>query len=383
VFRPSAITSLTSALALWLAAWPGAAVAQTSIVDTEAEVTTAVFAAAATQAAAEKLANAKITNQRAAILVLEAKVRAGEAKRAQLVAAEKDFVAELAAKDREYAAQIAIFRGAVTDIASTPQGGAALAQFNNGDEVGALAILDKLRAANDRMRQQRADVESAAEGRRIAALALEARTRGKETTQAVIDRYEEVVRLDPALFADWEQLDLLYQDAGRDADARRAAEQAIQLAADDRDHAVGSRDLGDIMSAQGDLLGAAKADDDALATVRRLAGAQPANADLQHDLAISWLRVASVLSLQGHLAAARTDAEQSLAIDRRLAGSEPSKPEDQRAVSASLSSVAETMQAQGDLAAAREAYDEAWKSTDTWPQQTPTIPSSNATSPSA
>ena len=48
--------------------------------------------------------------------------------------------------------------------------------------------LDKLRAANDRMRQQRADIESAAEGRRIARLALEAKIRGKQSTQDVIGR---------------------------------------------------------------------------------------------------------------------------------------------------------------------------------------------------
>ena len=41
--------------------------------------------------------------------------------------------------------------------------------------------------------------ESAAEGRRIATLALEARNKGKLTTTQVIARYEEVTRLDPGV----------------------------------------------------------------------------------------------------------------------------------------------------------------------------------------
>jgi hypothetical protein len=51
--------------------------------------------------------------------------------------------------------------------------------FNAGDEIDALAILDDLRAARDAARQKRADIESSAEGRRIATLALEARAKGK------------------------------------------------------------------------------------------------------------------------------------------------------------------------------------------------------------
>jgi hypothetical protein len=105
----------------------------------------------------------------------------------------------LAARDRAYAQEIAIFRAAVKDIAATPEGANALARFNAGDEDGALAILDELRAALDTARQKRADIESAAEARRIAALALEARTRGKLTTAKVIARYEEVTRLDPGV----------------------------------------------------------------------------------------------------------------------------------------------------------------------------------------
>ena len=123
------------------------------------------------------------------------------------------YVAALAARDRAYAQEIAVFRKAVEDIAATPQGAVALARFNAGDEIGALTVLDNLRAARDAARQKRADIESAAEGRRIATLALEARKRGKLNTAQVIARYEEVTRLDPAVHWDWIELGRLYPDA--------------------------------------------------------------------------------------------------------------------------------------------------------------------------
>ena len=156
-------------------------------------------------------------------------MKAGDLRhRAELAAAEDRFVAELAEKDRAYAQAIAIFRGAVTDIASSPSGAAALARFNAGDEAGALTVLDQLRAADDASRQKRADIESAAQGRRIAALALEARDRGKVTTASVIARYKNVTRLDPGVSSDWIQLGRLFVDAGQTADARGAIETAIR-----------------------------------------------------------------------------------------------------------------------------------------------------------
>ena len=110
-----------------------------------------------------------------------------------------------------------------------------MARFNAGDEIGALTVLDNLRAARDAARQKRADIESAAEGRRIATLALEARNRGKLTTAEVIARYEEVTRLDPGVHWDWVELGRLYTDAGSLPAALRAARSAADTAENDRD----------------------------------------------------------------------------------------------------------------------------------------------------
>jgi tetratricopeptide (TPR) repeat protein len=112
----------------------------------------------------------------------------------------------LSERDRTYAQEIAVFRKAVQDIAATPEGAAALARFNAGDEVGALAVLDKLRAARDAARQKE-----------------------------VLARFEEVTRLDPDVHWDWIELGRLHQANGQLALARRAAEQAARTAGGERD----------------------------------------------------------------------------------------------------------------------------------------------------
>jgi tetratricopeptide (TPR) repeat protein len=151
----------------------------------------------------------------------------------QLVAAREAWVADLAARDPAYAEEIAAFRREVEDIASTPEGLAALARYNAGDRVEAIAILDRLRQARDTARRARADIESAAEARRIATLALDAR--GKDDpafdTGAVIARYEAVVRLDPLHAPDWQRLAMLYRASGRAEDAAAAEARAEALSA--------------------------------------------------------------------------------------------------------------------------------------------------------
>jgi tetratricopeptide (TPR) repeat protein len=149
-----------------------------------------------------------------------------------LVDAQERFVHQPAERDRAYAQEIAVFRRAVQDIASTPEGEAALRQYNAGDEAGALAVLDRLVDARGRGRQVRANVETAAERRRVAALALDANSKGRVRADAVIARYEEVVRLDPDVALDWIELGRLYTEAGRLSDAKRGALKAVGVAKD-------------------------------------------------------------------------------------------------------------------------------------------------------
>jgi hypothetical protein len=119
--------------------------------DAAAEVAAALYSASATRAALDKAADGKVRALNARIVAPLAQVKAGRARQQELTALQNDLIAQLAARDRAYGEAIAIFRRDVTDIASTPEGADALARFNNGDEVGALAVLDRIRAANDRM----------------------------------------------------------------------------------------------------------------------------------------------------------------------------------------------------------------------------------------
>ena len=184
-----------------------------------------------------------------------------------------------------------MFRSAVEDIAATPEGVEALARFNAGDEIGALATLDGLRAARDAARQKRADIESAAEGRRIATLALEARTKGKLTTAQVIARYEEVTTLDPGVHWDWVELSRLYMEAGKLPDALRVAKAAANTAEDDRDRSVAFDIQGDIEVAQGDLTGAQESYREGMGIAEHLAQSDPGNAGWQWDLTASLIKL--------------------------------------------------------------------------------------------
>jgi len=233
-------------------------------------------------AAAKRAADAKLRILRKAIEALRVQVQAGSAQhQAELTAAEERYVAELAARDRAYALEIAVFRKAVEDIAATPEGTAALARFNAGDEPGALTVLDQSRAAHDAARKKRADLESA----------VEARTKGKQITAQVITRYEEVTRLDPGVPSDWGELGRLYKDAGNLPAALRAAQAAAKTATEDRDRSVAQDDIGDVLVAQGDGPGALAAYRKGLAIADGLAARDPANVQWQIDVAVSCAKL--------------------------------------------------------------------------------------------
>src|SRR5579863_3828511 len=241
------------------------AAASAAGVDARAEVAAALYAASATTDVSEKEKGRQITTERARIATLMVQVKAGKAERAQLADAEAALVAQLAAKDQAYAQEVAVFRGALTDIASWPGGAEALVEFNAGGEALALETLDRLRAQTDAARKKASDIASAAAGRQIAQLSLDAMNRGKVTVGSVIARFEGVVALDPGVMADWVALDRLYQEVGRTADARRAAETALAKATDDRQRADADSEIGKILLAQGDLAGSLAAQEATLA----------------------------------------------------------------------------------------------------------------------
>ena len=341
------------ALSILVQGQPLSAVA--AAVDPKAEVAAALYAASATQAAAERAADAKLRAKRKEIEALRAQVQTGAAKyQAELTAAEERYVAELAARDRAYALEIAVFRKAVEDIAATPEGAAALARFNAGDEPGALTVLDQLRAAHDAARKKRADLESAVEARRIATLALEARTKGKQTTAQVITRYEEVTRLDPGVHWDWVELGRLYKDSGNLPAALRAAQAASKTAADERDQSVANNAIGDVLVAQGDLPAALTSYRASHAIFETLAKRDPGNSEWQRDLSVSHNKIGDVLRAQGDLPAALTSYRASLGIAETLAKRDPGNSGWQRDL---IISYVKLSQVTGDKAYVKKALD--------------------------
>ena len=103
--------------------------------EARATVAQALYAASATAAAEQRLADARISQQRREIETLRTQTATNAAMEAsararlqsQLADAQERFVQQLAERDRPYAQEIAVFRGAVQNIVSTPEGEAACA----------------------------------------------------------------------------------------------------------------------------------------------------------------------------------------------------------------------------------------------------------------
>ncbi|GAB4198968.1 MAG: hypothetical protein Tsb002_34230 [Wenzhouxiangellaceae bacterium] len=279
----------------------------------------------------------------------------------QLAQAQQRLVDELARRDRAYAQEIAVFRDAVDDIASTPEGLAALKRYNAGDIAGAIEILDELRAARDLARDAAKNVHSAADARLAAILMLEGRDRGEYTTQDVIKRYEEIVALDPRVHWDWVELTRLYVAAGQLQPALTSARQSLATSADDRDQSVAFNELGAIQIALGDLNAALQAFQQSYDILKSLADDDPSSASARRDLAVSLSQIGNVRQAQGDLNAALLAFQQSLAIAQRLADDDPSSASARHDLAVSLSQIGNVRQAQGDLNAALQAFQQSYE----------------------
>ncbi len=323
--RPSLSLALSSCLltaglplaTAWLA--PAAALAATPAAardlsaDAKAAAAETVFNAAATLDAFKRVADDRLRGQRRQIEALQTRVKTAEAGRDAIVTtlrgelsrAQEGFVAELGARDRAYAREIAVFRGTVEDIAATPEGAEALRQFNAGEKVAAIRKLDQVVEAQEEALQVRVNVEKAAARRRPAMLALEAKGLAGNGTAGLIRRFEAITLLDPRLHWDWVVLTRLYTDAGQLDKAKVAAQRAVDTAENDRDRAVGLHELGDVLINQGDLLGATKRFREGMALFQRLAAANPSSAIAHIDVSVSLQRLGEAQFANGDLDGAR------------------------------------------------------------------------------
>jgi tetratricopeptide (TPR) repeat protein len=251
-------------LAFALASWPPVVRAQGSVVETQMEVTTALVQSQLTIEAIKKADDARtraLATQRDALAV---QVRTGKAQMAALVAANEALLTQLATTSDDYKLEIALFRGTVTDIASTQEGERALALYNVDPQSG-LALLDRLQAAEETAHheaiEKREAIEDAVGERHNAQLANDALARGAPgvSTASVISRYEAVVKLDPSVTSDWIQLSRLYESTRQWPDALRAADASLSAARGVFERQAAFNQVGDVRVDQGDLSDASKA----------------------------------------------------------------------------------------------------------------------------
>lgn len=263
-----------------------------------ASVAQTMYASTATAAAIERAGDARISEQRRQIEAMQTRLQAlggtNAALEAEITAAQEHFVQELAARDRAYAQEIAVFRNALTNIASTPEGARALRRFNADDEVGALAILDDLRAAHDRAREARSQAELETDNRRIALLNLEARARTR-------------------LGAQYANAETFLSDAQDRTD-----------------------DEADSLILRGDLAGARRRLLASLAARERAGANQPDDRFLRADVANLHDRIGDVASALGEQNSAIEHYRAALALRRELVASDPEAALLQRAVAVGL-----------------------------------------------
>lgn len=342
-----------------------AAAARDLNADAKAAAAETIFNAAATLDAFKREADDRLRGQRRQIEALQTRVKTAEARRetavatlrSELARAQEGFVAELAARDRAYAREIAVFRRTVEDIAATPEGAEALRVYNAGEEVKALGMLRRLADARRQARELRNNIETAADYRKEAMLARDARNKGKLTTRDVIAKFEEVTQLDPGVHWDWVELSQLYTNAGQLDKAKAAALRSADTASGDRDRSVALIALGDVLVAQGDHVGARASFQDSLAIRVHLATADPSPGRMR-DFSLGLEKLGDVLFSEGDLAGAREPFQDGLDIAQRLATVDPTSTVLQRDLSVALDKLGDLLMAANDLDGAQARFQE-------------------------
>ncbi|RIJ18097.1 hypothetical protein D1227_01695 [Henriciella mobilis] len=302
----------------------------------DAEVAAALYNASATQAAMERQYSKQLFEARQQIDALRKQIKAApsaadnsgrvEELESVVAAKQREIIDLLAQLDEAYAREVSTLEEAFENIASTPEGLRALDMFNNGDQLAAITVLDELRAAKERARQAELDRANAMDARSIAYLALEAIDSGTLTTAQVIDRFEEVTRLDPTRFRDWMVLGDLYKTAGDLGQASAALDQAETLASGPAERAevlVASSevamDQGNLSRAKALLAGASDA-------WKSVLSSDPDSIPALDGMAAMSMLIGELNEDQGDLRAARRAYEDAEAHADRLVALEPDNP---------------------------------------------------------
>jgi tetratricopeptide (TPR) repeat protein len=120
-------------------------------------------------------------------------------------------------------------------------------------------------------------------------------------TAEVIPLFETAQSMDASYAPGWVELGRLYQEAGRLADAQRAAEQALAQAQDDRQRSVATTEIADVLVARGNLAAAQARFEEGLALDQHAAQLGPSSAEAQRDVSVSLSKLGDVLLASGIL----------------------------------------------------------------------------------
>ena len=232
-------------------------------------------------------------------------------------------------------------------------------RFVNGD-AGALEIMERLAAARsvnvDRVaKQQLAQIR-----REIARNFATAVARGDSgrTSAMALAQWEQAVALDPTNF--WQHIERarLNVTLGRSEAAKAAAQQARQYATTTSDRLFAQNELGKIVAAQGDRVGALALYEETLTAWRALELANPTDRQVKSDLAFTLINIADIKLNQGDVLGARRQHQEGLTIMRLQLSAEPRSAQAMRDVLIGLNKVGQSRASQGDGQGALAAYQE-------------------------
>ena len=243
-----------------------------------------------------------------------------------------------------YAEEIAAYRRAVQDIASSPQGLRALEQYNAGDEAGALVILDDLRAARD-----------LAAAQRIAQLALDAWERQKLPIEDVRARYQEITTLDPVGFWNWWELARLYSLSGETAKALSAITTGQRVATDNEQKSAAALKLGDYQKANGDIASAAASYTQALDLARSI---DATGTGVHRNVFRGHIKLGTASLELGDTEKALDNYRESLALAVQQDAAGAGDGSIQADIALAHEHVGEAYLRMGDLAAASKSFDD-------------------------
>ena len=168
--------------------------------------------------------------------------------------------------------------------------------------------------------------------------------------------YQKAAALEPDDFATNIELARLHRLGGNLDKAFNAAEIALRVAQDDREHSVALNDVGDVLVGQGDLPKALENYRAAMEIAECLAQADASNTGLQRDLSVSHEKIGDVLKDQGDLEQALENYRASMKIRERLAQADASNTGLQRDLSVSHNKIGDVLRDQGNLPKALENY---------------------------